>query len=295
MVFLSRALSGIDERTISDIYGQVATAILASELTNERLLIISADMPKINEGIGGPDFSDLTLTSVRGILWRIYQLMRANKYGTPPTDTSGSTGSGDTVVVEGRRYALWAEPLAGADVVQDGIGLDPDSSWEGWSIYVQTSAPSCYISGEELDTNVWLDLSGSSVVTAAVDRQYPIIAYIRDEEQLPTSPHLLFTGENVVPTQSGDYPAAGLTYFELDIPVWADRIQIRAATSFCAGSHFWVNNVPLYLGAFGSGGCVDTTISVPVGAFGIWANSGGADQRWTGSVWALAPGVDPVP
>jgi hypothetical protein len=194
MIFLSRALSGIDERTLSDLYGQIATALTAADTINEQLDVlvgfateINAKSASINEGIGGPGFSDLSLTTVRGILWSIYQLMRANRYGTPPPNSSGSIGSGDSIVVEGRRYALWAEPIAGADVVNDGIGLDPQSSWEGWSIYVQTSAPSCYISGEELDTNVWLDLSGSAIVTAAVDRQYPIVAYIKYSVSDPVS------------------------------------------------------------------------------------------------------------
>jgi hypothetical protein len=309
MIFLSRALSGIDERTLTDLYGQIATALTAADLANEQIDTIvtlasgiNTQTDNVNRGIGGPGYDSLELWTVRGALWAIYQMMKTMltqlRYITsgnvldPIIDTDvPSIGS---VVIDGYRYAVWDSlPVAG-------MSLDPTKTqitydvWGNFDMLAQTTDPAPHNGDETMTAGTWWPLTGSGVRYARVLPQYPIAAYLRNTALTPSEPYVIWSETDAVPFV-GPGSISGYYWFAVvEIPVWADRVQARVTSTQGAGN-FQIRNENYEFLAGVAVGTVDDLFTLPVGAKYVAYNAGDSSHRATGIIWALPPGVDPVP
>lgn len=98
-------------------------------------------------------------------------------------DFTSSTG---TSVVNGRRYVVWPD-LEGLTESAGGIELTPASSWAGYEVYIQTSAPNATLhditdpaqSIAALPVNQWITLAGNHTLSVSVDAGYLVKGYMR--------------------------------------------------------------------------------------------------------------------
>jgi len=173
--------------TISDIYtvlnGQISGG--AGISLYNLLDLMYQLLVKSNNALGAEPQSSLEPATVRGILWSILDAVGQN--GILPDGNLGDYHqSANTYSEDGRRYLVWPD-LAGLTESTDGVELTPDTSWDGYEIYIQTSAPNATLhditepaqSIAELSVNTWNPLGASHTLSFSVDSSYLVIGYMR--------------------------------------------------------------------------------------------------------------------
>lgn len=157
-----------------------AQYVSAQTQLQSRLLDIREDLDVIKAALGASPYGDLELASARGLLNAILTTLRNREFGTPPISVSGDVPSNGTIVLSGRRYALFLPPIQGVTVASNGYDLSRSSgSWLGWNAYIQTTDPEPRINTATDIPNQWLALAGSGSVNFNVSQQYPITVYLR--------------------------------------------------------------------------------------------------------------------
>jgi hypothetical protein len=144
-------------------------------------------MDNINNALGGYPNNSLELGTVRGYLSII--ALNAGKYGILPDGTAGNASSG-SLTVNGRRYIVWSD-LANISESEDGTYLTPSNGWDGYSIYIQTDAPSAILHDntapaqniDPYDVNSWTDIGGDHTLAWSVAASYQVRGYIRTPAQ----------------------------------------------------------------------------------------------------------------
>jgi hypothetical protein len=168
------------------------TSPIVTALTNLRgsspgntLHEIYAMTAAIGQLLGVPPYDSTEIASVRSFLFALVQA--ASRNGIAPNDPASSDiTSSSTIAVDGRRYVVWPS-IIGVSRSSDHTELTPSTSWSGYSIYIQTSAPSARLdditsSGASIDpfpVNSWVDLGGGDTIKFSVDSSYAVTAYMR--------------------------------------------------------------------------------------------------------------------
>ena len=190
-------------------------------------------LTKSNNALGAEPHDSLELGTVRGFLSAI--LFASSQIGILPDGDIGSyLNSSSTLSLNGRRYIVWPD-LANIVESANGTELTPDSSWSGYSIYIQTTAPAARLHDvttpaadiDPLAVNTWIDLGGSDTLAFSVESTYQVKGYLR----APTTgaartieATLVGTNNNGTwyvirwaPDAELSYSVAGgLTFYELD-------------------------------------------------------------------------------
>lgn len=197
------ALRGSPERTLSDIDTQISNlrgvnnATLSSLLTESQfdttmqyligyILDIRQYLDELKSAIGAAPYQSLEIASVRGLLNAL--LSAQGSIGILPDELEDAIGSSITRTLNGRRYVVWNSPIEGLTRSNDNIELTADDSWEGYQIYVQSDADTCWISADfaEWPTNSWLTQPLQGTISVSVTSNHNVRAYIR----VPAAPEL---------------------------------------------------------------------------------------------------------
>lgn len=256
---------------------------------------IQARLDKLQAALGAEPYNSLEVASVRGLLYAL--LTNAQSFGIFPGGDTGIIVT-DNYAFDGKRYIIWPATTglnrAGNNDIPLGAIIMPVTTWTGYQIYIKSDAPTAYSGNTEFPVNSWFNLSGSDAYSFYVSSQYQVSGYIRTPA-IPTEPYLLWSGVTKVPAIGLDPWCPSCTvYAHFTIPNWADRIQFRINSTNCYGQIWWLNNEDNRIGITNTL-CHNTTISRQVGFEKITLAAGAANERLTGNVWALAPGVPPVP
>jgi hypothetical protein len=190
MVFLSKALSGIDDRTLSDMYDKtVATVDTLAAIQGQQVAVYN----RVNEllEVTGEWLTDLeNQWTVRGGLWQIYKLLReistgvaAIAGGIPPfeVDRQYSSAGVKTINTESgyRTYALWPDAPDGTTADAERINLTPDTEWVGWRAYVQTDSGTPWENDSAVPAQAWYSLSGAASTNWSVESGRGITVYLQ--------------------------------------------------------------------------------------------------------------------
>jgi hypothetical protein len=105
--------------------------------------------------------------------------------GTAPSGTDFTSSTG-TSIVEGRRYVVWPD-IEGLTEGAGGVELTPAASWDGYEVYIQTSAPAARLHDvtdpaqdiASLQVNQWLALGQNHTLKFSVDAGYLVKGYMR--------------------------------------------------------------------------------------------------------------------
>lgn len=151
-----------------------------------RIAALDERIDRIQSVLGAEPYSSTETGNIRAILLSI--MYGQNQLGISPdgnlNDYSQSFGS---YSADGRRYITW-NAIAGLTKSSDNIQLTPNASWDGYKIYIQTSAPSAILhditnSGASIDpfpVNSWVSLGTSTdTLSWSVDASYQVTAYLQ--------------------------------------------------------------------------------------------------------------------
>lgn len=235
------------------------------------------------------------LLDIKACVCETRTLMRSLVYGGLYDDLPGDeVSSGGSLMIEGRRFAVFTQLPTGVTAVDGGTTLLA-SDWSTYEMLIQTTDPAPRIAGDTVAPGTWIPLSGTANKSASVGAQYPITAYLRSTLVIPTEPYVMWEGTNVLPVLSPNpnYPNDKY-YCAVTVPPWADRVQIRVGAQNCFGNMFLIQEwgAPLLWVLYN--GCNNSVVNKPGGAT-LFAYNGTPGFTASGTVWALAPGVNPVP
>lgn len=153
-------------------------AVYLSLMNSDRTADVADLLTYLNAATGAAPNNSLELSTVRGLLNAL--LSASGQTGILPDNPEGAIDSSVTQTLNGRRYVVWNSPIAGVTRSEDHITLTPESTWSGYSIYVQSAAPTFQSgSGGEWPTNSWSEMPLSGNVQISVEAQYTVRAFIR--------------------------------------------------------------------------------------------------------------------
>lgn len=170
------ALRGAGPATVSELlreasFGQAMTTLI--NVVEDLALDVAALRSAVGVSTSGAE------GTVIALLQRIARQSAIAVEGLPPILPDDAVGAfGDTIIEGGRRYAVWTSAPLGTTLSSGGTQVNRAAGLTNYRIYVQTNAPSVYLDGTEAAPNYWHSLTGRTVITASVDWQYNITAYI---------------------------------------------------------------------------------------------------------------------
>lgn len=149
-------------------------------LITSRLGDLQTRLDAIQAGIGAVPYNSLEVASVRGLLNSILRVLSAQASGLAPILQAGDISSSGTTVVNGLRFATFAEPISGIVVQNDIRNVTTDNgNWAGWQAYIQTNAPTSVVNGSNDAVNTWINLAGTGNYNFAVNDEFQITVYLR--------------------------------------------------------------------------------------------------------------------
>jgi hypothetical protein len=220
-------------RTITDLYElwNPAEGITPYNMMDNqymKLVEIIDLVTKSNNALGAAPLNSLEIGSVRGFLSAIMYAVQQSGI-VPDGDLNGYLHSDSTLSIDGRRYIVWPD-LANISESSSGTELTPDSSWDGYEIYIQTTAPSATLHDittpaadiESFAVNSWVALGGTHKLAFSVDASYMAKGYLRAPTITEPTFYIWYMGDTeAVETDTGirylwkltKYPS--LTYVSL--------------------------------------------------------------------------------
>lgn len=141
----------------------------------------------IARALGAQPYNDLELASIRSWIYTIMQNLQ--RIGVDPdtnTGTGTQIGSTGTISLDGYRYIIWPE-ITGVVRNTDGTQLTPYPDWSGYSVYIQSDAPTAtlfdltnsQLTNNSLATNTWITLGDSHILSFAVPSMYNAKGFMR--------------------------------------------------------------------------------------------------------------------
>lgn len=102
----------------------------------------------------------------------------------PDGDLEGSLQNDGSLTVDGKRFLQWPA-INGVSRSEDRVQLTPQNGWQGYEVYIQSSAPDATYHDITLSedmsmpTNSWISLAGDHTLAFSVLSNYNAIGYIR--------------------------------------------------------------------------------------------------------------------
>lgn len=222
-----------------------------------RLADIEQRVATLEEAVGAGEFADLNLVSVRGLLNALYQCCRDGLLGLSPIGGAVAYVSGSSLLIDGRKCAIFGGELDGLDISSNGDEITPRTP--GWRAWIQTTDPEPQVSGMPSVPGTWLELQEDVPHSFCVDGRYQITVYLEQGEVAPEECVVIWDA-------SFDGQAAGPGGIVLDyaVPWWAYALIINTDTNLGYGNHIFFDaddNVLLTL----AGGTKDVNQLLPEG------------------------------
>jgi hypothetical protein len=228
-------------KTITDLYAlfSYGSGIRPYNLLDNqylKLIDIVDLLTKSNAALGAVPYNSLELASVRGLLSSL--LFATQQIGILPDGNVSSYPQSDTTLtLGGRRYVVWPA-LVGITESTDMTELTPATSWSGYSIYIQTSAPSAKLhdittpaaSIDAIAVNSWVDLGGSDTLAFSVDASYVVKGYLRAPSVPPSTNSYTIASATIV--------ANGYSFSAIVWPAEFDAVITRGV--FVTGDSRWI-------------------------------------------------------